>query len=332
MVLTAAGATCERGAVPAANSDGTRLCNPGDVRVQRPPYLVDGQQLSDVCLPGPACPAGYIETVDPDGYLGAQKVCMLPCQDFVMNQGMACSCGAGGRLEILPPGGPVQQMCTPVCRPGSRWAASSPLFAFKPQEGVCVSPTVSAAPACPPGSGWDGEECVAFVKPTCPPSTYWNGQICLPIGIEVIGLPIPIGCPPNTHWNGSHCVPNLVKPPACPPNTVWNGLQCVPKAGACPPLQKWDGNKCVPIVLIKCPVGQQWNGFKCVSVCPPLQKWDGNKCVPIIQPLCPAGQKWDGSKCASICPPLQKWDGNKCVPIIQPLCPPGKNWNGVKCV
>ncbi len=327
VILTATGATCAGGAVPAADATGVRHCNAGEVEVQRPPYLVDGQQLTDVCAPGPSCPTGYIETVDPDGYLGAQKVCMLPCQDFVISQGMACSCGAGGRLDVLPSGGPIQQMCVPICQPGSKWVASSPLFAFKPQEGTCVSPVVKATP-CPAGAYWNGQQCVASAIPSCPPNTYWNGQLCLPAGIEVIGVPIPIKCPPNTHWNGSHCVPNTV-PPICPAGQKWDGSKCV---SICGPLQKWDGAKCVPMVQPICPAGQKWDGSKCVSICGPLQKWDGAKCVPMVQPICPAGQKWDGSKCVSICGPLQKWDGTKCVPMVQPICPPGQKWNGSKCV
>jgi hypothetical protein len=122
--------------IAAANSD--LACKPGDLRVERPPYQLNGKLAYETCAPAPNCPTGYIEAVDPDKALGSSRVCLLPCQDFVMNQSMACSCGSGARLAAQEPGAPVKQICQRMCPAGSQWQASSPLYAFTAQEGQCV--------------------------------------------------------------------------------------------------------------------------------------------------------------------------------------------------
>ena len=359
LLLTPNGPVCEHGYAPIAGPDKRYACKPGDVRVERPPYLLNGQLTYEACSPGPECPQGYLTTEDPDGALGTNKVCMLPCQDFVMNQAMSCSCGSGGQLGAQAPGAPVQQMCKPMCAPGTRWQTSSPLYAFKAEEGTCVPeceggniwsngqcgpppPGFVAAPICPPGSAPQGGSCEEVEPPLCPPSMYWSGQVCLPIGggdepsdpIFIFG-----DCPPGRHWNGSHCIPNIVLPPICGPGMHWNGLFCVPNGPKCPPLQKWNGSQCVPILQPVCPPFQHWNGIQCVAnvqFCPLGQHWNGFKCVPNFQPNCPPNQHWDGSKCVPNfqpnCPPNQHWDGSKCVPNVQPNCPPNQHWNGSKCV
>jgi len=358
LLLTPNGPTCGRGYTPVATAGNRYACNPGDIRVERPPYLLNGQLTYEACFPGPDCPQGYIATEDPDGALGTNRVCMLPCQDLVMNQAMSCSCGSGGQLASQAPGAPVQQICKPICGPGARWQPSSPLYAFKAEEGTCVPqceggtiwsngqcvpppPGFVAQPFCPPGTAPQGDSCTTVEPPLCPPSMYWSGQVCLPIGLGPPSGPILIfgNCPPNTYWNGSHCVPNIVLPPICGPSMHWNGLFCVPNGPICPPLQKWNGSQCVPILQPVCPPLQHWNGVQCVPIllpqCPPLQKWNGSKCVPILQPQCPIGQKWDGTKCVpflpQICPQGQHWDGSKCVPNV-PQCPLGQKWDGTKCV
>jgi len=357
LMMTPNGPVCARGYTPIAAGNNRYSCNPGDVRIERPPYLLNGQLTYEACWAGPECPQGYIATEDPDGALGTNKVCMLPCQDFVMNQAMSCSCGSGGRLAGQSPGAPVQQICKPICGPGTKWQASSPLYAFKAEEGTCVPaceggnvwsngqcgpppPGFVDEPICPPGAEPDGATCVAVEPPLCPPSMYWSGQVCLPIGIEPSDPIFVFGnCPPGSHWNGSHCIPNIVLPPICGPGMHWNGLFCVPNGPICPPLQKWNGVQCVPILQPFCPPFQHWNGVQCVpnvQFCPQGQHWNGFKCVPNFQPICPFGQHWNGNQCVpngpQPCPPNQHWNGNQCVPNLQPLCPPNQHWNGNQCV
>src|SRR5215471_1629352 len=90
LVMTTNGPVCERGELPTLNPDNTLACRPGDRRIQRPPYLVNEQLTYDVCWSERTCPPGYLTAEDPDAALGSTVVCMLPCQDFVMDQGMAC--------------------------------------------------------------------------------------------------------------------------------------------------------------------------------------------------------------------------------------------------
>jgi hypothetical protein len=353
LMMTPNGPVCARGYTPVAAGNNRYSCNPGDVRVERPPYLLNGQLTYEACWVGPECPQGYIATEDPDGALGTNKVCMLPCQDFVMNQAMSCSCGSGGRLGAQTPGAPVQQICKSICGPGTRWQVSSPLYAFKAEEGTCVPaceggnvwsngqcgpppPGFVDEPICPPGAEPDGATCVAVEPPLCPPSMYWSGQVCLPIGIEPSDPIFVFGnCPPNTHWNGSHCSPNIVLPPICGQGMHWNGLFCVPNGPICPPLQKWNGSQCVPILIPLCPFGQHWNGFQCVPngppPCPPGQHWNGFQCLPNGPPPCPPNQHWNGFQCVP-CPQNTHWNGNQCVPNVQPPCPPNQHWNGNQCV
>lgn len=326
MVMTPAGPICQKGYVPVAASTGAFACNAGDVRVERPPYQINGALAYETCAAGPSCPPGYIETVDPDNALGTNKVCMLPCQDFVMNQSMACSCGSGARLGAQQAGAPVRQVCQPTCPVGTNWEATSPLFAFQAEQGQCV----------PDGGGTPVP--LAESEPVCPGATYWNGQVCLPVGGGGDGgAPVLVfgGCPPGKHWNGSHCVPDIVVLPVCLPGTHWNGLFCVPNAPKpCPIFQKWDGTKCVPILQQVCPPNQYWNGTKCVpklQFCPPPKKWVNGQCVLI--PQCGPNQFWDGTKCVpklQFCPPPKKWVNGQCVLI--PQCGPNQYWNGTKCM
>ncbi len=365
LVITDDGPVCQHGYAPVAGPNNTFACNQGDVRVERPAYVLNGQTSYETCWSGPSCPPGYITAEDPDGVLGTTAVCLLPCQDFVLNQGMACSCGSGGQLGAQRPGAPVQQSCSPICKPGTIWSPSSPLYAFKSEEGTCVSQCTAGTywdgdkcapltasyvppPNCPPGTEPQGDGCVALPPPICPPAMYWAGQVCLPIGIEYPGPSIIVaGCPPNTHWNGGHCVPNLVPIPGCAPGMHWNGLFCVPNGPAvCPPWQHWNGSQCVPNVVPVCPPGQHWNGNLCVPngppACPPGQHWNGSHCVPNLVPVCPPGQHWNGSHCVPngpppppACPPGQHWNGSHCVPAgppPPPACPPGQHWNGSHCV
>jgi hypothetical protein len=348
LVMTPNGPTCQQGYVPVATGNNSYACNPGDLRVERPPYQLEGLLAYETCAPAPNCPAGYIETVDPNNALGSSRVCMLPCQDFVMNQSMACSCGSGGRLGAQEPGAPVRQICQPSCPAGAQWKPSSPLFAFTAEEGTCV----------PTGGG----EPVALIDeepPSCPGATYWNGQVCLPIGGGG-DLPVLVfsGCPGGTHWNGSHCVPNFVPPPICGPGTHWNGLFCVPNAPKpCPIFMKWDGFKCVPIFQQVCPPNQFWNGVKCVpklifclppkkmingkcvlppqQICPPPKKWVNGQCVLVLQPACLPPKKIINGQCVlppPVCPPPKKWVNGQCVLVLQQVCPPPKKWINGKCV
>ncbi|HEV2000806.1 MAG TPA: hypothetical protein VGQ97_10035, partial [Xanthobacteraceae bacterium] len=348
LVMGPNGPTCVPGYTPIAAAGQNYACRPGDVRVERPPYLLDGKVAYEACFAGSACPQGYLMTEDPDGALGSTKVCMLPCQDFVMNQGMACSCGSGGQLGAETPGGPVQQICKPICGAGTRWQSASPLYAFKAEEGTCM-PTRPGAISCAAGSEPQGGVCVAVAPPACPPSMYWSGQVCLPIGTDAPIL-IVSGCPPATHWNGSHCVPDYIVPPICAPGMHWSGFFCVPNGPICPPFMFWNGNQCVPFVQPPCPLGQHWNGAQCVPnkpICPPNMHWNGFTCVPNLQPVCPPGQHWDNAakKCVpnfippKVCPPKQHWDAGakKCVPDPLPppkLCPPKQHWDAGlnKCV
>ena len=147
LVMTPAGPVCQKGYAPVADANNGLACKTGDVRVERPPYQLNGALSYETCAPAPSCPPGYIETVDPDNALGTSRVCMLPCQDFVMNQAMACSCGAGGRLAAREPGAPVEQICQRMCPAGTLWQASSPLYAFQAQQGQCV-PTGAGHASC----------------------------------------------------------------------------------------------------------------------------------------------------------------------------------------
>jgi hypothetical protein len=325
MVMTPTGPVCQKGYAPVAAANNSFACNPGDVRVERPPYQLNGALSYETCAAGPSCPPGYIETVDPDNALGTSKVCMLPCQAFVMNQSMACSCGSGARLGAQQPGAPVQQVCQPTCPAGTNWEATSPLFAFQAEQGQCV----------PDGGGTAVP--LADAEPICPAATYWNGQVCLPVGGGADSAPVLVfgGCPPGKHWNGSHCVPDFIVLPVCPPGTHWNGLFCVPNAPApCPIFQKWNGTKCVPILQQVCPPNQYWNGTKCVpkiQFCPPPKKWVNGQCVLILQ--CGPNQVWDGTKCVpkfQFCQPPKKWVNGQCV--LVPQCPANQYWNGTKCV
>ena len=237
LVMTPTGPVCQKGYAPIADANNGFACKSGDLRVERPPYQLNGALAYETCAPAPSCPSGYIETVDSDNALGTSRVCMLPCQDFVINQGMACSCGSGGRLAAQKPGAPVQEICARMCPAGSQWQASSPLYAFQAEQGQCV-PT-GGAPSSTSSSGGQPFSPPNVSSPSCPGSSYWNGQVCVPIGGVVGGLPIVVyrGCPAGTYWNGSHCVPNAVPSPVCRPGTFWNGLYCVPKGGprSCPP-------------------------------------------------------------------------------------------------
>jgi hypothetical protein len=358
LVTTPNGPVCQQGYAPIAAANNGLACMPGDVRVERPAYYLNGQTLYETCWSGLACPGGYITAEDPDGVMGTTTVCLLPCQDFVLNQGMACSCGSGGQLGAQRPGAPVQQACRPICGPGTMWSASSPLYAFKAEEGSCVSicgvgtfwdggqcapitPAYVLPPNCPLGTEPQGNTCVALAPPVCPPAMYWAGQVCFPIGIEDPGPAILIaGCPPDTHWNGGYCVPNLVVIPGCAPGTHWNGLFCVLNGPPlCPPWQHWNGSQCVSNLPQLCPPGQHWNGNACVPnappFCPPGQHWNGSKCVPNFV-VCPPGQHWNGNACVPnappVCPPGQHWNGSACVPNVLPACPPGQHWNGNACV
>jgi len=331
LMMTPGGPLCQQGYVPAAAAGSNFACNPGDLRIERPPYQLNGSLAYETCAPGPNCPAGYIETLDPDNALGGSRVCMLPCQDFVMNQSMACSCGSGGRLGAQRPGAPVRQICQPSCPAGSQWVASSPLYAFKAEEGQCVR------------AGGGAPLAVIDIAPACPGATYWNGQVCLPIGGGG-DLPVLVfgGCPAGTHWNGSHCVPNFVPPPLCPPGTHWNGLFCVPNAPQpCPIFMKWDGAKCVPIFQQACPPNQFWDGVKCVPkpvLCLPPKKWVNGQCVFVPQ-LCPPPKVWINGQCVlppgpQVCLPPKKWINGQCVllpPPPQPCLPP-KKWINGQCV
>src|SRR5262249_46179411 len=53
-------------------------------------------------------------------------------------------------------------------------------------------------PQCPPGSHWDGTQCVPDVKPPpqCPPGSHWDGQQCVPDTIGIV-LPPFEGPPPD---------------------------------------------------------------------------------------------------------------------------------------
>ena len=331
MVMTPAGPVCQQGYLPVAAANNSFACNPGDLRVERPPYQLNGALAYETCAPAPNCPAGYIEAVDPDNALGSSRVCMLPCQDFVMNQSMACSCGSGGRLAAQQPGAPAKQICQPSCRAGSQWVASSPLYAFKAEEGQCI-PTGGGPPVA-----------LVDVSPSCPGATYWNGQVCLPIGGGG-GVPILVygGCPVDTHWNGSHCVPDFIPPPICGPGTHWNGLFCVPNAPKpCPIFTKSDGSKCVPIIQQVCPVNQYWDGTKCVPKlvgCIPPKKIINGKCVqPFVPPpLCAPPKKIVNGQCVlpppPLCAPPKKIVNGQCVLPPPPLCAPPKKIVNGKCV
>jgi hypothetical protein len=336
LVMTPGGPVCQKGYTPIDNANNGASCKAGDLRVERPPYQLNGALVYETCAPAPNCPTGYIETVDPDNALGTSRVCMLPCQDFVMNQGMACSCGSGGRLAAQTSGAPVKQICQPICPAGTQWQASSPLFAFTAEQGQCV----------PTGGG--PAVAATQVTPTCPGSSYWNGQVCLPIGGISEGFPVIgyRGCPPGTHWNGSHCVPNGFPLPVCGPGTTWNGLFCVVRGPQpCPVFEKWNGNQCVPIVQQICPPNEYWNGSQCVPkpvTCTPGQIIENGVCVTVksggcvppnrivngvcVAPTCPPGQILENDICVIAktggCVPPNRLINGVCV--LPPTCPPGQ--------
>ena len=356
-VMTSDGSKCLQGYAPIESRDAQPACKPGDVRVQRTVYTSGNRQLADICSAGPSCPPGYLDTEDPDRNFGSNKVCFLPCQDSVLNQGMGCSCGEGTQLTLLPAGSGAQQACTRICGPGTKWLASSPLFANKAQAGSCVS-------VCDPGSAWSGDRCVQgaaavpapviaqpaacqagthsnghgcvpnVAPPICPPNSYWDGVACA--AHQVL-------CPAGLHFNGALCVPN--GPPLCGPNQHWNGVTCVLSISACPPNQYWNGNACIPGVLPPaCGPNQHWNGNACapnINGCPPNQHWNGSACVPNAPPpVCAPSQHWNGSACVPnapppVCPPNQHWTGNACVgngPPPPQLCTAGHHWTPNGCV
>src|SRR3984885_7969200 len=77
LVMTPNGPVCQQGYVPVAGANNSFACNSGDLRVERPPYQLNGALTYETCAPAPNCPPGYIETVDPDNALGTSRVCML---------------------------------------------------------------------------------------------------------------------------------------------------------------------------------------------------------------------------------------------------------------
>jgi hypothetical protein len=332
MVMTPVGPVCQQGYVPVASTNHSIACNPGDLRVERPPYQLNGSLIYETCASGPNCPAGYFETVDPDNALGSSRVCMLPCQDFVMNQSMACSCASGGRVGTQEPGAPVKQICQPSCPADSQWVASSPLYAFKAEEGQCIP------------SGGGQPLALSDVSPFCPGATYWTGQVCLPIGGGGGGdMPILMfgSCPGGTHWNGSHCVPDFIPFPICGSGMHWNGLFCVPNAPKpCPIFMKWDGFKCVPIFQQLCSPNQYWDGTTCVPkliVCLPPKKWVDGQCIFVPYQMCLPPKKWINGQCVlplqKICPPPNQWVNGQCVPPLPQLfCLPPMRWINGQCV
>jgi hypothetical protein len=323
VVMTPTGLVCQKGYTPIAANGGV-ACSPGDLRVERPPYQLNGALAYETCTPAPNCPSGYIEAVDPDDALGTTRVCLMPCQDFAMNQSMACSCGQGGRLATQAPGAPVKQICQPICPAGSNWVPSSPLYAFTAQGGQC-QPASGGPPVA-----------TEVAEPACPAATYWNGQVCVPIGGGNGGLPIIgyRGCPPGTHWNGSHCVPDTIVLPVCPPGSIWNGLFCVPIAPQpCPIFTRWNGSRCEPIIVQRCPPGEIFDGMKCVPrqvICVPPRRLINGRCELAD---CPPPQQFINGRCqlppTQACPPPKLMINGVCVER-QSCFPPNEFING-KC-
>jgi hypothetical protein len=75
VVMTPTGPVCQKGYTPIVDASNASACKAGDLRVERPPYQLNGALVYETCMPAPNCPSGYIETVDPDRALGTPRVC-----------------------------------------------------------------------------------------------------------------------------------------------------------------------------------------------------------------------------------------------------------------
>ena len=367
LVMTPAGPVCQTGYTPVADANNGLACKTGDVRVERPPYQLNGALSYETCAPAPSCPPGYIETVDPDNALGTSRVCMLPCQDFVMNQAMACSCGAGGRLAAH--GSPVHRpsrFASRMCPAGSLWQASSPLLRLHELEqgpvradrwwpgqlpppkrrraardraigtvrSACRS-VASVAAACqlsglPRLPGWVLTGTAATACPiTCDPAAGSADRARSGTGCYCVAIgPKRLPAQPR-HGTASSAFPSFVQ--NCPPDQYWNGTQCVPKPVVCLPPNKLVNGQCVP------PQGcvGEVNCINPPNNCQPPNKVVNGVCVPPPGPNCKPPFKLENGKCVlrkpEGCVPPNKMVNGECVHPGQPCEPPKHLVNGV-CV
>lgn len=188
------------------------------------------------CPPGEVYKDGECRELCPEGsfWSPAQEKCVTcpPCSFW--NEGLGQCVTVSNCLDNEP---------HPE-NPDIYWDPDNRVFRPKPQPDP---------PSNDPGWRWDGDEWV--FSPNCPPGTYFDGINC-------VAEP-PIECPPNKHWNGSSCVDD--PPPSCPPDTFWDGTTCRPD---CPPGTSWNGQSCVEDVPV-CPPGCYFDGTSCVCSNPP---------------------------------------------------------------
>jgi hypothetical protein len=176
---------------------------------------------------------------------------------------------------------------------------------------------------CPPGTNYEGGQCVVTV--TCPPGTSYKNGVCVyptcPSGYVLYKnqcVPPPQTCPPNSYFYNGQCVPA-----ACPP-----GMYQLPDGYcACPPGRTFYQGKCVPVNtcppgFVPSPSGVCW--------CPQGTFYDNGVCRP--NP-CPQGYERINGKCIpKFCPPgYIKGPGGLCIPIFNP-CPQGESLRYGKCV
>jgi hypothetical protein len=324
----------QKGYVPVATSNNSFACKDGDVRVERPPYQLNGALTYETCAAGPSCPAGYIETVDPDNALGTSKVCVLPCQSFVMNQSMACSCGSGARLAAQQPGAPVRQVCQATCPAGTHWEASSPLFAFQAEQGQCIADGGGVAVPLAESnvmSQRDLLERPGMARSAAVPTAH--RCLCSAAARQrTERQPLRAGCHrasglPGT--TGTDCsAPNAPAPcpifprgrhemrsdlPASLPGELLERQQMCAEVQFCPPPRNgsmdgasrsssadrtvWDGTKCIP-KMVFCVPPKKWVNGQCVAVpqqCGPNEYWNGTKHAEV--PVLHSAKEMDQRKC-----------------------------------
>jgi hypothetical protein len=229
------------------------------------------------------------------------------------------------------------------------------------QAAQLVPPPPPPSFNCPPGTYFDGQQCI--IIPTCPPGTsYSNGQCVYPtcppgfvLNNQGQCVPPTLTCPPGTFFYQGQCV-QLACPPGmnltpngqcvCPTNTYFFNGKCVPPA-QCPagsiqlgngicicPLGLIFGNGVCQPVQIGCPPNQElWNNI-CVAKCPANQIHTPPNGACAFPPVnCPPSQDYFNGICVNKCPAGQQHslpDG-ACKPI--PIsCPPSQDLFNNLCV
>lgn len=191
-----------------------------------------------------------------------------------------------------------------IYNPLNNQCVCPPNLVFLATKNICGDPT------CTFGQRWDGQSCVALA---CPPGSWFNGTDCV--------CPNPRDrCLPWQLWDGNNCV---YYQDQCPSGTKWNKKECATDPSSnCPNGYYLDGTKCVPFPQ-QCLPSTTWQNDRCVSPtgsCPYGTVGSGNSCQPYTQ--CTNGQSWDPSTFQCVCPKGTGWSGKECI-----VCAGGQVWN-----